>query len=77
MLTPLIIHRQPAFWPDPERFDRSGSHPRPKRGGISLPTSHLVAATYLHCNSFALMEMLLIVATMAQQYRFRLVEGIR
>jgi cytochrome P450 len=70
------IHRHPAFWEQPEVFDperftpeREASRPRfayfPFGGG-----PHLCIG-----NSFAMMEAQLLIATIAQRYRLRMVPG--
>ena len=75
-MSPYVTHRDPAFWEnpegfDPERFavDRTASRPRfayfPFGGGPRL----CIGA------EFALMEMQLVVATVAQRYRLHLVPG--
>lgn len=71
---PYWTHRHPAYWEEPERFDperftpeRSAHRPRfayfPFGGG---PRQCLG-------NTFALMEIQLVLATIAQRYRLRLV----
>jgi cytochrome P450 len=76
VLSPYMTHRHPAFWENPEVFaperftpDRAASRPHyayfPFGGG---------PRTCIGSN-FALMEMQLILATVAQRYRLRLVPG--
>jgi cytochrome P450 len=76
VLSPYVTHRHPAFWEDPEAFDperftpeRSASRPHyayfPFGGGPRLCIG----------SNFALMEMQLILATIAQRYKLRLVPG--
>ena len=76
VLSPYMTHRHPAFWENPEVFEperftpeRSASRPHhayfPFGGG---------PRTCIGSN-FALMEMQLILATVAQRYRLRLVPG--
>lgn len=75
-LSPYTTHRHPAYWPDPERFDperftpeQTAARPRfayfPFGGG----------ARQCIGNEFAMMESLLIVPTVLQQYQMRLVPG--
>jgi cytochrome P450 len=71
---PYVLHRLPAYWPDPEAFDPERFSPersadRPKF--VYLP----FGAGPRQCigNHFALMEAQLIVATLAQRYRLHLV----
>jgi cytochrome P450 len=76
VLSPYVTHRHPAFWEDPEVFDperfapeRSASRPHyayfPFGGGPRLCIG----------SNFALMEMQLILATIAQRHKLRLVPG--
>jgi cytochrome P450 len=76
LISPYTMHRHPAFWErpeayDPERFtpDRSVSRPRfayvPFGGGPRQCIG----------NSFALTEAQLVLATVAQHYRLRMVPG--
>src|SRR5262249_46094843 len=74
LIIPYVLHRLPAFWQDPdtfapERFSPERSADRPKF--VYLP----FGAGPRQCigNQFALIESQLVVATLAQQYRFRLV----
>ena len=71
-----IVHRHPAIWEEPERFDperftteRSASRPRfayiPFGGGPRICIG----------NSLAMMEAQLVLATVAQRYSLRLVPG--
>ncbi len=71
---PYVLHRLPAFWPDPEAFDPERFSPqrsadRPKF--VYLP----FGAGPRQCigNQFALIETQLSVATFAQAYRLQLV----
>jgi cytochrome P450 len=70
---PYVLHRLPAFWPDPEAFDPERFSPersadRPKFAYIPF------GAGPRQCigNQFALIETQLIVATFAQAYRLQL-----
>jgi cytochrome P450 len=76
LVSPYMTHRHPAFWENPEVFDperftpeRSSGRPRyayfPFGGG-----PHLCIG-----NTFAIMEVPLILATLAQQYQLCLVPG--
>jgi cytochrome P450 len=73
---PYVLHRLPAYWEDPERFDPDRFSPersaeRPKF--VYLP----FGAGPRQCigNQFALIESHLIVATLAQRFRLRLAPG--
>ncbi|HEV3166490.1 MAG TPA: cytochrome P450 [Isosphaeraceae bacterium] len=78
ILSPYVTHRHPGFWPDPERFDpdrfspeRSACRPRfawfPFLGGPHQCIGQ----------EFAMMEAILIVAMVAQEFRLQLVPGTR
>jgi cytochrome P450 len=75
-LIPFVVHRRPALWPDPERFDperfapeREAERPRfayiPFGGG---PRGCIGS-------QFAMVEAQLIVAAIAQRFRIELVPG--
>jgi cytochrome P450 len=73
---PYVLHRRPAYWPDPERFDPERFSPersaeRPKF--VYLP----FGGGPRQCigNQFALIEAQLSVATLAQGFRLHLVPG--
>ena len=75
---PYVMHRLPAYWDSPERFDPTRFTPertaaRPKF--VYLP----FGAGPRQCigNQFAMVEAQLIVATLAQRFRLRLVPGHR
>ncbi len=77
-IIPYVLHRLPAFWPDPEAFDPERFSPersaeRPKFAYIPF------GAGPRQCigNHFALIEAQLIVATLVQRYRLHLVPGHR
>lgn len=73
-ITPFITHRDPTYWPDPERFDPNRFSPeqvssRPRH--IYYPFGegpHVCIG-----NNFALMEMQLILAIALQRFRLQLV----
>jgi cytochrome P450 len=75
-LVPYVMHRHPAYWPDPERFEPDRFIPersaeRPKFAYLPF------GAGPRQCigNQFALLEAHLSVATLAQTYRLHLVPG--
>ncbi len=76
VVSPYTMHRHPGFWESPEQFDperfRAGSFEGRHRYAY-LPFGggrHLCLG-----NHFAMMEGQLILATIAQRYRLRLVPG--
>jgi cytochrome P450 len=73
---PYVLHRLPAYWEDPDRFDPDRFSParsadRPKF--VYLP----FGAGPRQCigNHFALIEAHLVLATLARRFRLRLVPG--
>ena len=76
IMSPYLMQRDARFYPDPERFDPDRWTPEFR---AALPKF-----AYVPCGggprqcigeSFAWMELVLLVATIAQQYRLRLVPG--
>lgn len=75
-ISPFVTHRDPKYWPDPERFDPDRFAPeqvasRPRH--IYYPFGegpHLCIG-----NNFALMEMQLILVMALQRFRLRLMPG--
>jgi cytochrome P450 len=75
-ITPYITHRNPKYWPDPERFDPGRFTPeavadRPKHVYYPFGEGPHVCIG----NNFAIMEMQLILAASLQRFRLRLVPG--
>jgi cytochrome P450 len=76
VLSPYMTHRHPAFWAnpevfEPERFTPERSAGRPHYAYFPFGGGPRVCIG----NNFALMEMQLILATVAQRYTLRLVPG--
>ena len=76
VLSPYITHRHPAFWDkpevfEPERFTPERSAGRPHYAYFPFGGGPRVCIG----NNFALMEMQLILVTVAQRYKLRLVPG--
>ena len=75
-ISPYVIQRSPAWWPDPERFDPQRfdpdtPHDRPRFAYMPFGGGpHQCIG-----NTFALMEATLLLATVAQRYRLRLAPG--
>jgi cytochrome P450 len=75
-ISPYVIHRLPAYWPeptrfDPTRFDPDAAHERPRFAYMPFGGGpHQCIG-----NTFALMEATLILATVGQRYRLRLPAG--
>ena len=73
-ISPFVTHRDPRYWPDPERFDPERFRPeqaanRPRHVYIPFGEGPHVCIG----NNFALMEMQLILAMALQRFRLRLV----
>ncbi len=78
ILSPWVTHRLPHFWQDPERFDPErfspeGAEGRPRYAYFPFGGGPRSCAGF----DFALMELHLIVAAVAQCYRLDLVPGHR
>jgi cytochrome P450 len=75
-VVPFVLHRLPAYWHDPDAFDPERFSPerstdRPKFAYLPF------GAGPRQCigSQFALIEAHLVIATLAQRYRLRLVPG--
>lgn len=76
--SPYISHRHPDFWEKPEQFDpehfsTERSATRPRHAYIPFSSGPRICPA----NTFAMTEMQLILATIAQQYRVSLAPGHR
>lgn len=75
-ISPYVLQRLPAYWPDPNRFDPERFapetvHDRPRFAYMPFGGGpHLCIG-----NNFALLEATLLLATVVQRYRLRLPEG--
>jgi cytochrome P450 len=71
IVSPFLIHRDPRFWPEPDRFDPD--RPPPSRRLAFLP----FGAGPRGCigSGFALMEARLLLAVLVRRLRFELVPG--
>jgi cytochrome P450 len=75
LISPYVVHRHPDFWEDPERFDPERFHPDkvvPRQAYIPFGSGPRLCIG----NTFALMEMQLILAMVAQAFRLRLEPGV-
>lgn len=77
IMSPYIVHRDPRFYPDPERFDperfdSEAISERPKFAYFPF------GGGQRHClgEGFVWMEGVLILAILAQKWQFRLIPGI-
>ena len=76
IIAPWIVHRHHRLWDDPDRFDperfsRENVASRPRHAYLPFSAGPRTCAA----NALARTEMTLIVATLAQRCRFRLVPG--
>lgn len=75
-ISPYTLHRNPAYFPDPERFDPDRWTPENE---AKLPRyAYLPFGAGPHIcigNQFALMEAQLVLATLVQRVTFDLVSG--
>jgi cytochrome P450 len=79
MWSPYTLHRHPAFWPDPERFDPDRfdtARLAPERAAARRFAYTPFGAGPRTCIGmhFALMEIVLVLATVTQRYRLTLDE---
>ncbi|MGZ6175584.1 MAG: cytochrome P450 [Candidatus Binataceae bacterium] len=72
----FITHRHPEFWEEPERFDPERFSPARSEGRPNFAYLPFGGGPRICIgNSFAMTEAQLVVATVAQRYRLRLVPG--
>jgi cytochrome P450 len=75
-MAPWVIHRDPRFWPDPLRFDPDRFLPEAKAARPKFAYFPFGGgARQCIGEPFAWMEGVLILATLGQQWRFRLAPG--
>ena len=76
LMSPYVMHRDPRFFPDPERFMPERWTPAFRQGLPQFAYFPFGGGTR-RCigESFAWMELVLVVATIAQQWTLRLVPG--
>jgi cytochrome P450 len=75
-MSPFVVHRRPALWPDPERFDPERFAPAQSAGRHRFAYFPFGGGPR-QCigNQFAVMEAVVILAMLAQRYRLDLVAG--
>ncbi len=76
VMSPYLMQRDPRFYPDPDRFDPDRWTPE-FRAALPRFAYFPFGGGPRQCigESFAWMELILVVATIAQHYRLRLVPG--
>jgi cytochrome P450 len=77
-MSAYVVQRDPRFWPDPERFDPDRFLPEAKAARPRFAYFPFGGgARQCIGESFAWMEGVLLLATLAQRWRFRLAPGAR
>ena len=76
MILPWLLHRKPALWEEPDRFDPERFAPeraarRPRFAYIPFGAGPRICIGA----AFAMTEVMIILATIAQRYRLRLKPG--
>jgi len=76
MISPYAVHRHPALWEEPERFDPERFTPE-RAAARSAYAYFPFGGGPRICigNNFAMMEAQLILSTVAQRYQLRLIPG--
>lgn len=76
LLSPYIAHRDPRFFPAPERFDPERWRPEVRDARPKFSYFPFGGGTRVCIGErFAMAELILLVATLAQKWRFRLVSS--
>ena len=76
VLCTYVTHRHPEVWPDPEAFDPDRFTPERSEGRPRLALYPFLGGPH-HCigQEFAMMEVTLVLAMIAQSFRFQLAPG--
>jgi len=76
LLSPWVVQRDPAYWDEPERFDPDRFTPEASRGRPRYAYFPFGGGPR-RCigEAFALAEIPIVLATIAQRFRVRLVPG--
>ena len=76
MVSPWLLHRDPRWWDDPDRFDPDRFRPEAAKGRPRYAYVPFAAGPRMCIgNAFALMEMQIVLAMVASRYRLALVPG--
>jgi cytochrome P450 len=74
VISPYLVHRHPAYWPAPERFDPGRFAPEAAAGRPRFAYLPFGAGPRICIgNTFALIEAQLVLATVSARYRLALV----
>jgi cytochrome P450 len=71
LISSWLTHRNPKFWPDPERFSPERSAGRPRYAYLPFGAGPRVCIGA----ALSMTETMLILATLAQRYRLALAPG--
>jgi cytochrome P450 len=76
LMSPYVMHRHPRYYPDPERFDPLRFTPEAKQDRPKFAYFPFGGGSRVCIGErFAWMEGVLVMATIAQRWRFNLVPG--
>jgi cytochrome P450 len=77
-IMPWVVHRHRKLWRDPDRFDPDRFAPREAAAQSRYAYLPFAAGPHVCVGaSFAMLQLIVAVAVLAQQFRFRLVPGRR
>jgi cytochrome P450 len=76
LVSPYVIHRNPTWWPNPERFDPNRFLPNNSDGRPRFAYFPFGGGPHLCIGKeFAMMTILLVVATVLKHYRIEILPG--